>query len=715
MKQRKDAALRWLWFSLAASIIAPALVFAFAAYSAYQDAFELADERIERSLEVSAEQALRVFRSIDITLDSIDQITRDKTDATIKESGAELSERLKQFAHGFPDISSIWVLDRNGDALLSSLFFPVPAAFNSPERSHLKAELAQGEEAHIGRVVKIALTGAILFPVSKRRYDNSGSFNGYALISVLPTAFENLYATLRGSSSASFALIRVDGAVLARHPVAAHPGIVLDEASGFGRLIKSSPGGGRYTTISNVDGLERRFAVRKLVGLPLYVSSSMETSEIRSAWLRQVGGYLAIGAPALALVCFFIVLTIRRTAAFYAEVELRETLEQKMRRSQRIEAVGQLTGGIAHDFNNLLTIIIGNLQMALRRVSEEKPRAMLENAQRGALRAAELTKRLLAFSRKQALDPKPVDLNRLVRNLADAMLARTLGEAISIRKVLAPDLWETHADITELESAVLNLALNARDAMPNGGTLTLETANAFLDEHFAVAADQANATEYVSVSVRDTGTGMPAEVADKAFEPFFTTKPPGMGTGLGLSQVYGFVKQSDGDVKISSAPGGGTTVTIYLPRSKNGGEPAPGDRSIEGAPRGNGQRVLVTEDDEGVRNFVSGALVELGYEVMHAQDGDAALSVLTTNRVDLLLTDVVMPGMNGRALAEEAQRRRPGLKVLYMTGYSRDAIVHHGRLDPGVSLIQKPFTEADLAQRVRSVLKADEAIDGQPT
>jgi two-component system NtrC family sensor kinase len=705
MKQRKDAALRWLWFSLAASIIAPALVFAYAAYSAYHNAFELADERIERSLEVSAEQALRVFRSINVTLDSIDQITRGKTDSTIKDSGAELSERLKQFAHTFPDISSIWVLDRNGDALLSSLFFPVPAAFNAPERAHLKAELAQGDEAHIGRVVSITLTGAILFPVSKRRHDSSGTFNGYTLVSVLPAAFENLYATLRGRSSASFALIREDGAVLARHPVAARPGIVLDQSSGFGQLIKGSPEGGRYTAVSNVDGLERRFAVRKLAGLPVYVSSSMETSEIRSAWLRQVGLYLVIGAPALALVCFFIFLTARSTAAFYAEAERRETLEQEMRRSQRIEAVGQLTGGIAHDFNNLLTIIIGNLQMAIRRVPDEKPRAMLENAQRGALRAAELTKRLLAFSRKQALDPKPVDLNRLVRNLTD-MLARTLGETISIEKRLAPDLWEAQADVTELESAVLNLALNARDAMPDGGTLTLATANALLDEHFVATTGRTNSKEYVSVSVSDTGTGMSPEVADKAFEPFFTTKPPGMGTGLGLSQVYGFVKQSDGDVRIDSAPGAGTTVTIYLPRRKDAGKPTADDGAVQGDHRGLGQRVLVTEDDEGVRHFVSDTLAELGYEVIQAPDGNAALNIIATSQVDLLLTDVVMPGMNGRALAEEAKRRLPSLKVLYMTGYSRDAIVHQGRLDAGVSLIQKPFTQSDLAQRVRSVLMA---------
>src|SRR4051812_12578050 len=513
MKQRKDAALRWLRFSLAATLVIPALIFGYIAFVAYRTAFELADERIDRTLAVSAEQALRIFRSIDVTLDSVDQITRGKTDSTIKDAGAELSERLKQFTRAFPDVSSIWVLDRKGDALISSLFFPLPAAFNGPDRAYLKAELAQeGGGIYIGHVVQIAATGVILFPVSKQRKDSSGSFSGISLISVLPTAFETFYATLRANTSASYALIREDGAILARHPLPARPGTVLDQATGFGQLIQRSPAGGRYTTISGVDGLERRFAVRKLEGFPVYVSSSVETKEIIRGWAWEMAGYLAITLPAIALVCLFILLTAQRTVAFYAEAERREALEQDMRQAQRIEAVGQLTGGIAHDFNNLLTVIIGNLQMAIRQLPDAKPRTMLENAQRGAQRAAELTKRLLAFSRNQALDPKPVDVNRLVSNMSN-LLGRTLGETIVIETVRGAGLWETEADVTELESAVLNLAVNARDAMPNGGKLTLETANAYLDEQYCESVRGLKAGQYVMLAITDTGTGMPKEVA----------------------------------------------------------------------------------------------------------------------------------------------------------------------------------------------------------
>ena len=705
MKRGKNAALRWLWLSLVASIAIPALLFAYAAFSAYRTAFALADERIDRALEVSAEQALRIFRSIDVTLNSIDQITRGKTDSTIKDAGAELSERLKQFARTFPDISSIWVLNRNGDAMVSSRFFPIPPSFNAPERAYLKAELAAGPSINVGRIVEIALTGAILFPVSKQRHDSSGTFSGFTLISVLPKAFESLYATLRGNSSASYALIRADGVVLARHPIPARPGIVLDPSSAFRQLIDRSPEGGRYTTVSRVDGLERRFAVRKLAGLPLYVSSSVETAEIVQGWTWQMAGYALAAIPAIALVCFFILLTIRRTAAFYAEVERRQELERNLRQAQRIEAVGQLTGGIAHDFNNLLTVIIGNLQMAIRKLPDGKPRDMLENAQRGATRAAELIKRLLAFSRNQALDPRPVDINRLVTNMSE-MLGRTLGETIAVETICASGLWEVEADVTELDSAILNLALNARDAMPDGGRLILETANTFLDASYCETVQGLKPGEYVVLAISDTGSGLSREVSEKAFEPFFTTKPPGMGTGLGLSHVYGFVKQSGGHVAISSEPGEGTTVRIYLPRRGSAVSERSEPAVVEGLPRGRGQRVLVTEDNADVREFVSQTLQELGYQVFQAANGQEALNLLDRQAVDLLLSDVVMPGMNGRALADEALRVAPGLKVLFMTGYSRDAIVRDGRLDSGVFLIQKPFSESALAQRVEQILAA---------
>jgi CheY-like chemotaxis protein len=400
-----------------------------------------------------------------------------------------------------------------------------------------------------------------------------------------------------------------------------------------------------------------------------------------------------------------ILLAMKRTSEFYAEAEAREAAEASLRQAQKMEAVGQLTGGVAHDFNNLLTIILGNLQLALRHVPEGRPTALLTKVYQAAESAAELTKRLLAFSRNQPLDPRPIDANRLVADL----LGRTLGEAIQIETVRGGGLWQTEADKTELESALLNLAINARDAMPAGGKLTIETGNAFLDEAYCAAVEDLKPGQYVMISMTDTGTGMSGDVISKAFDPFFTTKPAGTGTGLGLSQVHGFVKQSGGHIRIYSEIGEGTTVKIYLPRSLARARETESEIKAPESPKGQLETVLVVEDDPDVRSHVTETLRGLNYRVLEAADGPAAMALVQEPQpIDLLLTDVMMPGMNGRALSDDAQRYRPDLKVLYMTGYSRNAIVHQGRLDPGVSLIQKPFSEAALASRVHAILSGRE-------
>jgi two-component system NtrC family sensor kinase len=705
MRQRRDAALRSLKWMLVASVALPLLLFCYAAKVNYGAAFALADERIERAADIAAEQALRVFQSITVAFDSVEQITRGRTDQTIKINGAELSERLKQFVGALPDISSIWIMDKQFDALVSSLFFPIPAAFNAPERAYLKAQLAPDEKLHIGEVVRIRETGSLIFPVSKWRFDSSGTFSGLTEISVSPQAFERFYEPLAARTSASFSLIRADGAVLARYPLPAVTGIRLDGSTGFGQLIAKNPEGGRYTTVSGVDKLERRFFVRKLAGFPLYVGSSLETRDIVSGWLSYMAGHLVFGVPATLFLVVLILLAMRRTSALYAESERREMLEASLRQSQKMEAVGQLTGGVAHDFNNLLTIILGNLQMALRQNAEGKTKTLMSNAYQAADRAAELTKRLLAFSRSQPLEPRPIDANRLVAGMSD-LLDRTLGETIAVETVRSAGLWLTEADGAQLEAAILNLAINARDAMADGGKVTIETGNAFLDEFYCQSVEDVKPGQYVMISVTDTGTGMPRDVIDKAFDPFFTTKAAGAGTGLGLSQVYGFIRQSGGHVRIYSEVGEGTTVKIYLPRSFARDKPLPVDKAADDAPAGKREIVLVVEDDADVRAYVVETLSALNYSVREAANAEAALSILEdSGTVDLLLTDVVMPGMNGRALAEAAQQRRPGLKVLYMTGYSRNAIVHQGRLDAGVSLMQKPFSQNVLAMRVRTMLE----------
>jgi len=405
-----------------------------------------------------------------------------------------------------------------------------------------------------------------------------------------------------------------------------------------------------------------------------------------------------------------------RSRELETEYEARQRAEEALRQAQKIEAVGQLTGGIAHDFNNLLTIVVGGLEAIGRQVLTLPPSPAAsriararEMALQGAHRAVALTSRLLAFSRQQPLAPQALDANKLVAGICE-MLRRTLGEAVALETVLAGGLWLSFADFNQLENAVLNLALNARDAMPNGGKLTIETANCHLDETYVGdIAEPVAQGQYVMIAVTDTGSGMDKATLDKAFEPFFTTKEVGRGTGLGLSQVYGFVRQSAGHVKIYSELGEGTTVKIYLPRHRGETDSMKPEDGAIGAARAIGvETILVVEDDAALRAYTMESLRELGYRVLEAASAAAALDILGNDRdVNLLFTDVVMPGgVNGRELANEAMRRQPDLKVLFTTGYTRNAIVHHGRLDPGVHLISKPFSFAELANRIRARLDA---------
>ncbi|CAN5327239.1 PAS domain-containing sensor histidine kinase [soil metagenome] len=392
-----------------------------------------------------------------------------------------------------------------------------------------------------------------------------------------------------------------------------------------------------------------------------------------------------------------------------AEQSLEET-RKALFQSQKMEAVGQLTGGVAHDFNNLLTVIIGGLDTIARSKPTDTARVTraLSMARHAAERAAGLTSRLLAFSRQQPLEPTATDLNALVRDMAD-MLHRSLGEQVELESVLSPRLWAVEVDQNHLESAVLNLAVNARDAMPAGGKLTIETANTHLDEAYASKDAEVVPGQYVMISVSDTGSGIPKDKIGRVFEPFFTTKEVGRGTGLGLSMVYGFVKQSGGHVTLYSEEGQGTSVKLYFPRFTGDMHVGPGEDEVGQPPASEGEAILVVEDNPDVRANSVMMLKELGYRVIEASTAQTALAVLASDaRIDLLFTDVVLPDQSGRVVADESQKFRPGLKVLFTTGYSRNAIVHHGRLDPGVQLLPKPFTFDQLASRVRDLLDAPE-------
>jgi signal transduction histidine kinase/CheY-like chemotaxis protein len=411
-----------------------------------------------------------------------------------------------------------------------------------------------------------------------------------------------------------------------------------------------------------------------------------------------------------------------RTAELENEARRRRESEETLLQAQKMESVGQLTGGIAHDFNNMLTVIIGSLETLLRRLKRTQPSGLSiealealtkpsELALQGAHNAAKLTHRLLAFARRQPLAPVRADLNKIVSGVSD-LLRRTMGETIVFETVLAAGLWPTFVDANQLENAILNLAVNARDAMPNGGHLTIETANSYLDEAYARQFGDVAPGQYALLSVTDTGGGIPPDLMRRVFEPFFTTKSHGQGSGLGLAMVHGFVKQTGGHIRIYSEIDEGTTVKIYLPRLSQPAEVAANpeelpQRAAPVVPARSSETILLVEDNEDVREYARSALEELGYKVLVAHDGAGALRIVNNGaQIDLLFTDIVLPGgMNGRQLSQEVLKARPGLAVLYTTGYTPNAIIHHGRLDPGVQLLSKPYTQDDLSRKICQVLE----------
>ena len=702
MRARRDAALRLLKTMLVASIVIPGALFTYAAWINYKNAFSHADEQLTESLNILSEHASKVFQSVDLTFTSVDDIIGDLTDEQVKSKEEALHSQLNKLEKALATVDAIFVTDKDGHALVSSAVFPLPADTSVAGRDYFQAQAAKKSGTYVGEVLQSRATKGRFFGISRRRPAVDGRFDGIIMVAVVPKVFTEFYQKLAGDSTASFSLEKSDGAILARYPAPPGDATHFEPDSAFLRSVAIRPEGGIVTTKS-IDDIQRRIAYGKLGYADLYVSNGLQTDEIYSSWIRLMASHLIFGIPATLFLFGLVLLTMQRTQAFYAEAERRELAEQALRQSQKMEAVGQLTGGVAHDFNNLLTIIIGNLGIAKRGVVEARAERALNNALVGAERAAQLTQRLLAFSRRQPLNPRVIDVNNLIASISD-LLARTLGENIALETIGGAGVWRVEADASELESSLLNLALNARDAMPEGGKLTIETSNAYLDEEYCEQHAGVTPGQYVLIAVTDSGAGMSAETIDHAFEPFCTTKETGKGTGLGLSQVYGFMKQSDGHVKIYSEPGEGTTIKLYLPRHDGDEAALSADDSV-GSERGSAETILIVEDDDGVRQYASEILRDLNYQIIEAKDSATALRLLEADKkFDLLLTDVVLPGKNGRELASEVERRRPGIKIIFMTGYSRNAIVHHGRLDPGTELIQKPLTERVLARKIRQVL-----------
>jgi two-component system, NtrC family, sensor kinase len=703
----REKTVRVLRIAIAAALIIPCLLFAYASWVSYRSANALADERIVRSLDVQQEQAVKAFQLIDNTLNGAADLVAGLSDDQIRAQESPLHFELGKLVQSAPVVQSIWIYDPTGVPIVTS-WVERPPLHSFADRDFFQAHLRAGIGMYYGKVYASEFDAQPFFTIS-RRLEMDGAFVGVLEVSVLPSNFVRFFSTLAYTHGLQYALLRDDGAILARYPDGP-PGAtdILGKDTAFRRTTARAPDGGLYTTTSPVDGMERRFGVRRFNNTPIYLSAGIASSTTRSEWLSEMGQHLIFGIPATLLLFLTLLAVLKRTQRLYQEIDRRLAAEETLRQSLKMEAIGQLTGGVAHDFNNLLTIILGNLESAQRQVASwgdeahQKLALRLENAMHGAKRAATLTRRLLAFARQQPLNPTAIDINRLLNGMSD-FLSRSLTEDISFELIGGAGLWMTEADPAELEAAILNLVVNAKDAMPEGGKLTIEASNSYLDDSYCKRHPDVRPGQYVLIAVTDTGMGMLDDVVKRAFDPFFTTKQAGQGTGLGLSQVYGFVKQSGGHVKIYSEPSEGTTVKLYLPRCRDT-EPTRDTPRREPVFGQRGERVLVAEDDEDVREYVTDSLQGLGYDVFEAENGERALKILDQHSVHLLLTDVVMPGMNGRKLADEVKRRHPDLRVLFMTGYSRNAIVHQGRLDPGVDLIQKPLSTELLASAVRRAL-----------
>ncbi|WP_406854167.1 ATP-binding protein [Alsobacter sp. KACC 23698] len=699
------------------SVLAPVVLLAVLGWVSYRTEVRTARRGLLQTLDLVYEHAIKTFDTHRLVATYTNEVVRGLADEEIQTREAELRLQLARLVAGLPQLTNTWVIDALGQPLVSAS--PVPAGLNVSDRAYFQTQLQPGARPHVSQLLLGKATGSVFFQLAWRREDPGGRFRGVTAVSVEPDYFRAFHGRVTAGAGYTMGLFRNDGVALVRYPTSTADLLgTRQRATGLEKEIAERPGAGLYFGTSNFDGERRLVAYRSMPDYPIYVTAGLPWSSVVRAWRGAMLSYLAFGAPS-AMALFLLSVSAYRQARrenatldkLRQEAKRRELAEDALRQSQKMEAVGRLTGGIAHDFNNLLTVVIGNLEMLLRRLGPEDARARRSAllAKEGALRAAMLTQRLLAFSRRQPLEPRRVDLNQLVRGMTE-LVHRTLGEKISVQTRTEPDLPAVDVDPNQLESAILNLAVNARDAMPQGGELVVSTARVEVEADGGAAPPGS----YVAVSVSDTGSGIPAELQDKVFEPFFTTKPHGQGTGLGLSQVYGFIQQSGGHVLLTSEPGHGATITMLLPLAPPSLDEAPthGPEIVDAAPSAPTSTILVVEDQPEVRRFAVEALRELGHHVVEAGDAEQAIRMLGEGpSVSLLFSDIGLPGMDGRALARHVAAHHPRIRILLTTGYAnlRDGA---GPGDPDLDPLPKPYTVAQLVTRVDAVLRGPEGTLG---
>jgi two-component system NtrC family sensor kinase len=694
---------------MAASLALPVALFAIASAISYNSTLDIADREIERTLDVAHEHALKVFETIDRSLAELNEVVRDLPDDIIRSREPVLHRRLKQLADALPQLKSAWIFDANGKSLVNSLASPAPDQ-SFADRDYFYAHVDQS----IGTFIGTSLTprqpyqGARFFGVSRRRSTDDGSFIGVIQASVLPEYFESFYARIGTDPGSFFAMGRADGVLLAHFPRLDRD-FRLDPNGPVGRSIATHPDHGLMTIAWPSDGIERRIGYRRVAEYPIYVSAGLETSAIRARWLATMSQHLVFGVPATALLFILLAFAFRRTQHLQLEAAKRREAEEALKHSQRLEALGQLTGGVAHDFNNLLTVIRASVDLLNRpQISEERRQRYITAIAEAVARAAKLTSQLLAFARRQTLKPEVFDIGDRMQSLRD-MLTTLLGPAIEIVTQLPAEPCLVNADAGQFETAMINMTTNARDAMQGKGRIvfTVHAAANVPD----TLAHLSGSNGFVCVAVSDGGIGIPAAQLGRIFEPFFTTKQVGQGTGLGLSQVFGFARQSGGEVTVISEVGQGSTFSLYLPRVPADRLPRSQAPTTAPAVAGSGMSVLVVEDNIELGNFAADGLTELGYSITLVDNATDALTELVgdPDRFDVVFSDVVMPGMTGLDLAQTIRDRCIGVPIVLTTGYS-EALSQGGVA--GFDLVQKPYSIEELSRVLHHAARLKRVRDG---
>jgi signal transduction histidine kinase/ActR/RegA family two-component response regulator len=684
----------------------PTLLFGWAAWHDWRELLHEAHQTAESMAAVLHEHALKVFETHELVLGQIDRRLAGMdwdaigNDAALRRLLAELDDKLDQ-------VSTILITDPTGRARVS--IKPLPSnGLDLSDRDYFQAQKEHDAGVYVSRPYVGRLTGVPNFAVSRRRSTADRSFDGTIHVAVSIDYFQQFWASVASDRIQAIALVRDDGTVLARYP--AHP---AGDARPDGALLPPLPQlpAGEFTAVSLLDGVERLHAYRRISRYPVAIVVGTDLRAIVQTWRSDLALFALFWLAATLVMLGAVLVTRRRfrleraavarwqETAQHLETEMRahQATEAKLRQAQKMEAVGQISGGVAHDFNNLLQALTFNLHLIEQRARDPAVRPFLQGAQQAVARAARLTQQLMAFSRRQHLDPRPTDIRRLVSQMAD-LLQHTIGGTVAIRLEPEAQTWPALVDANQLELALLNLAINARDAMPTGGVLAIRTRN------LAVAAG-APATEltpgdYVAIVVEDTGTGMAPEVLARVTEPFFTTKEVGKGSGLGLSMVLGFAAQSGGSLRIDSHLGHGTTIEIVVPRAAVAVEVRPECPPDVASGRGT---ILLVEDEALIRMAMATVLMEQGYAVLEAGSGREAVRLLEqAQTLDVLVTDYAMPGMTGLEVVAVAHQRRPALPVLLITGYA-DAPAERSRDWPAV-VLHKPFRPGDLVAQIQALL-----------